>query len=116
MAHDRRKADHIRINLEENVQFPHVTTGLERYRFVHQALPELNLHGARNFAARAATMELDKLDFTGKTVLDLGCNLGAFCFYASAHGARRVVGGPPPIRRQKQAGGRARALPPVPVW
>lgn len=38
-----RKADHIRINLERNVQFPHLTTGLERYRFVHQALPELNL-------------------------------------------------------------------------
>lgn len=38
-----RKADHIRINLEEDVQFPTITTGLERYRFVHQALPELNL-------------------------------------------------------------------------
>ncbi len=38
-----RKADHIRINLERNVQFPHLTTGLERYRFVHQALPEINL-------------------------------------------------------------------------
>lgn len=40
---ERRKADHIRINLEEDVQFPRLTTGLERYRFVHQALPELNL-------------------------------------------------------------------------
>lgn len=43
MAHDRRKADHIRINLEENVQFPNLTNGFERYRFVHQALPELDL-------------------------------------------------------------------------
>ncbi|RIK37447.1 MAG: type 2 isopentenyl-diphosphate Delta-isomerase [Chloroflexi bacterium] len=40
---DQRKADHIRINLDENVQFPQLTTGLERYHFVHQALPELNL-------------------------------------------------------------------------
>jgi isopentenyl-diphosphate delta-isomerase len=40
---ERRKADHIRINLEENVQFPHLTTGLERYRFMHQGLPELDL-------------------------------------------------------------------------
>lgn len=40
---ERRKADHIRINLEEDVQFPRLTTGLERYRFIHQALPELNL-------------------------------------------------------------------------
>lgn len=39
----QRKADHIRINLEENVQFPRLTTGLERYRFIHQALPELDL-------------------------------------------------------------------------
>jgi isopentenyl-diphosphate Delta-isomerase len=39
----QRKADHIRINLEEDVQFPRLTTGLERYRFIHQALPELNL-------------------------------------------------------------------------
>lgn len=38
-----RKADHIRINLEEDVQHRSVTTGLERYRFVHDALPELDL-------------------------------------------------------------------------
>lgn len=37
-----RKADHIRINLEENVRSG-LTTGLERYAFIHQALPELNL-------------------------------------------------------------------------
>jgi isopentenyl-diphosphate delta-isomerase len=38
-----RKDDHIRINLQQNVQFPRLTTGLERYRFLHQALPELDL-------------------------------------------------------------------------
>ena len=43
MTIDQRKADHIRINLEEDVQFPTLTTGLERYRFVHNALPELDL-------------------------------------------------------------------------
>ncbi|MBN2503271.1 MAG: alpha-hydroxy-acid oxidizing protein, partial [Anaerolineales bacterium] len=37
-----RKADHIRINLEEDVDSS-LTTGLEKYRFVHQALPELDL-------------------------------------------------------------------------
>lgn len=41
---ERRKVDHIRINLEENVQFPHLTTGLEHYRFLHQALPELDIN------------------------------------------------------------------------
>jgi isopentenyl-diphosphate delta-isomerase len=39
---EARKADHIRINLEEDVRSG-LTTGLERYRFVHRALPELNL-------------------------------------------------------------------------
>lgn len=38
-----RKDDHIRINLEKDVQFRGLTTGLERYRFRHTALPELNL-------------------------------------------------------------------------
>ena len=37
-----RKNDHIRINLEEDVRSG-LTTGLERYRFIYQALPELNL-------------------------------------------------------------------------
>lgn len=41
---ENRKDDHIRINLQQNVQFPRLTTGLERYRFLHQALPELDLH------------------------------------------------------------------------
>ena len=40
---EQRKVEHIRINLEENVQFPHLTTGLERYHFMHEALPELDL-------------------------------------------------------------------------
>ena len=37
-----RKSDHIRINLEEDVQSG-LTTGLEKYRFVHEALPEIDL-------------------------------------------------------------------------
>jgi len=37
-----RKADHIRINLDEDVRSG-LITGLERYHFVHQALPELDL-------------------------------------------------------------------------
>lgn len=37
-----RKADHLRICLEEDVQFRHNTNGLERYRLQHCSLPELN--------------------------------------------------------------------------
>lgn len=39
---DQRKADHIKINLEQDVRSA-LTTGLERYHFVHEALPELDL-------------------------------------------------------------------------
>ncbi len=38
----QRKADHIRINLEQDVRSAQ-TTGLEHYRLVHEALPELSL-------------------------------------------------------------------------
>ncbi|QLE56618.1 type 2 isopentenyl-diphosphate Delta-isomerase [Nostoc sp. TCL26-01] len=37
-----RKADHIRICLEEDVQCHEITNGLERYRFSHCCLPEIN--------------------------------------------------------------------------
>ena len=38
-----RKADHVRINLEEDVASKGVATGFERYRFVNCALPEIDL-------------------------------------------------------------------------
>jgi len=37
-----RKNDHIRINLEEDVRST-LSNGLEKYRFIHNALPEINL-------------------------------------------------------------------------
>ncbi len=39
---DQRKADHIKINLEQDVRSA-LATGLENYRFTHEALPELDL-------------------------------------------------------------------------
>ena len=39
---DQRKADHIKINLEHDVRSA-LTSGLENYRFTHEALPELDL-------------------------------------------------------------------------
>ena len=40
---EERKAEHLSINLDEDVSFPYLTTGLERYRFTHNALPDLDL-------------------------------------------------------------------------
>ena len=37
-----RKADHLRVCLEDDVQFHQTTTGLEHYRFTHCCLPELD--------------------------------------------------------------------------
>ena len=39
---EERKADHIKINLEKDVRSA-LTSGLEKYHFIHEALPELNL-------------------------------------------------------------------------
>ncbi len=41
--HSQRKSDHLRICLEEEVSFKRLATGLENYRLVHQALPEMSL-------------------------------------------------------------------------
>ena len=40
---DQRKADHIKINLEQDVRSS-LTTGLGNYHFTHEALPELDLN------------------------------------------------------------------------
>ncbi|MBC7970564.1 MAG: type 2 isopentenyl-diphosphate Delta-isomerase [Verrucomicrobia bacterium] len=42
METQTRKADHLRICLDEDVQCRQVTTGLERYRFTHCCLPEID--------------------------------------------------------------------------
>jgi isopentenyl-diphosphate delta-isomerase len=41
---EQRKSEHLAINLEKDVSFPRITTGLECYRFIHCALPEISLH------------------------------------------------------------------------
>ncbi|MDO8490656.1 MAG: type 2 isopentenyl-diphosphate Delta-isomerase [Dehalococcoidia bacterium] len=43
-ANSKRKSEHLEIALNEVVESTQITTGLEGYRFVHQALPELDMH------------------------------------------------------------------------
>ncbi len=40
---EKRKDEHIDINVAQDVSFHTTTTGLEKYKFIHQALPEINL-------------------------------------------------------------------------
>jgi isopentenyl-diphosphate Delta-isomerase len=65
----QRKADHIRICLEEDVQFQ-ASNGLEKYRFTHTCLPELNyqdLDITTNFLGKNLTTPLLISSMTGGT-------------------------------------------------
>jgi isopentenyl-diphosphate Delta-isomerase len=65
----RRKADHLRVCLEDEVQFQ-VTTGLERYRFRHSCLPELDwqeLSLATSFLGKSLAAPLLISSMTGGT-------------------------------------------------
>jgi 2-polyprenyl-3-methyl-5-hydroxy-6-metoxy-1,4-benzoquinol methylase len=48
--------------------------------------------GKRNTDYRINLMKLNELDFTGKSVVDIGCNLGLFLHYASDEGASELTG------------------------
>jgi isopentenyl-diphosphate delta-isomerase len=67
-----RKDDHLQINLEEDVTFDQLTTGLEHYRFVHQALPELDFDEVdtrTTFLGRRFSIPLLIASMTGGTKL-----------------------------------------------
>lgn len=58
----------------------------------YQEVRELGVTGKRIFHNRVRSLKFDNFDFFGKTVLDVGCNLGSFCMEADSRGAKRVVG------------------------
>ena len=69
--HGLRKNDHIRINLEEEVEVAGVSTGFEQVRLRHQALPELDLQAvdtATMFLGRKLSVPLLISSMTGGTV------------------------------------------------
>jgi len=60
---------------------------------VYQPVPELGIREARrDLAHRLEVMQLAPDSFQKKTVLDLGCSLGAFTRYALKAGATRATG------------------------
>lgn len=71
----------------ENKRFDFVGNAEHTY----QSFPELGqVKGARDCAQRIRLF--DPLDFTGRSVLDLGCNLGGMLFEARRLGATRLTG------------------------
>ena len=67
---EERKSEHLQINLKKDVSFPRLTTGLEKYRFVHNALPEIALEDvtlATDFLGKKLQMPLLISSMTGGT-------------------------------------------------
>ena len=58
----------------------------------YQPVKKLGIKGRRDISRRLVQMRFNELDLTGKTVLDIGSNLGAFCRATWKRGAQRVVG------------------------
>jgi len=88
----KRKADHIRISLNQNVQARKTTTGFEDIYFIHKALPEIDKHKIdlsikmfnHKFAApliagaiTGGTLEAKKINATiAEAVEELGLGMG----------------------------------------
>lgn len=59
----------------------------------YQNVPELGIKGGpRKSLDRISYMQLNKIDFKDKSVLDIGCAGGFFCRYADDQGASKVRG------------------------
>ncbi len=59
---------------------------------IYQDIPEWNVVGQRDSVRRTRELGLEEMDFTGKSVLDVGCNVGTMSRLAARLGASRVVG------------------------
>jgi isopentenyl-diphosphate delta-isomerase len=69
---EARKADHLKICLDENVQCNEVTHGLNRYRFTHTCLPEIDFQDIRlttDFLGKSLGAPLLISSMTGGTEL-----------------------------------------------
>ena len=58
----------------------------------YQTFPELGIKGKRDKTNKRVQTIFSHIDCEGKTVLDLGCNLGRFCVEAAKRGAQKIVG------------------------
>lgn len=76
--------------IKDGAQFP-VKRRPTQYQAV--CVKDINLSGGRNSCAdRLAKMDFDLTLFENASLLDMGCNIGSFCFEAQKHGANLTVG------------------------
>lgn len=91
-----------KVDFQHNLLGPRYEAGL--WKRIHEAsawgsrpepyqdIPGLEMESQRTTAHRAEKMGWHDMNFVGKTVLDIGCNLGADCHEMWRRGATRVVG------------------------
>ncbi|MHB0876527.1 MAG: type 2 isopentenyl-diphosphate Delta-isomerase [Anaerolineae bacterium] len=109
-ANAERKAEHLRVCLEQDVQGQGVTAGFERVRLVHQALPELRLSDVDTSATLAGKRLRSPLvvsAMTGGTAEaeDINLNLAAAAQHlglAMVVGSQRPAIEDPALRRTYQ--------------
>ena len=58
----------------------------------YQSIDDWGVKGKRDTKYRIDKMKLDQIDFNGKSVIDIGCNLGLMLHYAEAKGATNLTG------------------------
>ena len=76
--------------IKDGAQFP-VKSRPTQYQAV--CVNDINLLGGRNSCAdRLVKMDFDFTLFENASLLDMGCNIGSFCFEAQKHGANLTVG------------------------
>lgn len=116
----KRKDEHIHIVLNEKVTSEKITTGLENYRFVHQALPEMDLKEidlSGSFLGKPLKAPLFISSMTGgtKETGEINKRLAAAaqeCGWAMALGSMRVVLEHPEIEHTFQV---RRYAPDIPI-
>jgi isopentenyl-diphosphate delta-isomerase len=93
-SHEQRKLDHLRICTEQDVGSPGATTGLQSYRLLHNAVPELDLRRitlATQFLGKSLEAPLLISAITGGTPQARLINLN-LAQAAQAHGIAMSVG------------------------
>jgi len=94
---DGKWVDFGKFGLEEEVFRKYLSSLIDREgrwsKKIYQNIDKLNIKGVRRSQEeRIKPLKLNNIDFRGKTVLDIGCNLGSMCREYSDRGADRVVG------------------------